>query len=1015
MRPELLTLSAFGPYAGTVKIPFSEFGDHGIYLITGDTGAGKTTIFDGIVFALYGEASGDYRKADMLRSDFAKPGDRTYAELVFTCRGRRYTVRRSPEYMRPKARGDGMTKEAADGFLEFADGHVVTGSRQTTKAIEELLGIDRNQFVQIAMIAQGDFLKLLLAGTEERGRIFRKIFDTGPYLEFQKELKRRVLDQKHAYEELQRSMRQYAQEIRLLPQEVSCGLESAAADSTYEAQPVLSEEQVSKEKTENLRVGAERTLMEVGNWRAREEHVRRNLMLWQKKDAEYHVADLLELLSELLRLQGCEQECVERELHVAEAETGELQERIGKEKMAARARGEMAKRQSLLERLIPERKRLEEHLKQAQARQPEAEKAAQDAAALQEKMKYYTELETVRNALAQSRKNEEKAAKKIEWILEQTEIGKKKIAEGKMCLSGLGTVERELVLLQGQQETVIRRIRELASAQQMTTQAEVLGVRVQKAEQLFLVAREKSTELGQRYVEMEAAFLSGQAGILAEHLQDGMPCPVCGAIEHPFPAIRSNQVPTEKDLKMLSEKKEQAVARTTEAARVSAGERGKYGQACEEVRTWYIRNALQSRQAQIQVEQGQQAGPSAQPVSAVSGNVTEQDVMTWTEEVLLEQVKRYLEEEEKQMEDAGRVLEQKKEEQNRLLVKKKDLEERIPRYETKLAELQAQQEELRSMEVRFRSDAENQEKRAEGLKAELLYGSSEEAERAMRELLKLRSEIEQNIRTAQERLEECQRQQSAEQKAAETLLRQATQEDGRSLEELETKRVRVQNRRSQLLERQRACHAVLETNKRILEKLLKGQKEMEAAETNFRTLAALSDTANGELKGRQKLAFEQYIQIVFFRQIITEANKRFSAMTDGRYLLRRRETAGNLRSQTGLELDVYDYYTGRLRSVQSLSGGESFKASLSLALGLSDVVQQHAGGIQLDTVFIDEGFGSLDHESLNQAIGILNELAGENRLAGIISHVDELKERIEKKIVVRRGMAGSTLELVPCS
>lgn len=207
-------------------------------------------------------------------------------------------------------------------------------------------------------------------------------------------------------------------------------------------------------------------------------------------------------------------------------------------------------------------------------------------------------------------------------------------------------------------------------------------------------------------------------------------------------------------------------------------------------------------------------------------------------------------------------------------------------------------------------------------------------------------------------------------------------------------------------------HTLLETDGKILRQLESGSRKLLEAEQGYELLAGLSDTANGELRGKQKLAFEQYIQIVFFGQIIQEANKRFSVMTDGRYLLKRREDASNLRSQTGLELNVFDYYTGRLRSVQSLSGGEAFKASLSLALGLADVVQQYAGGIQLDAVFIDEGFGSLDHESLNQAIRILNDLAGSSRLAGIISHVEELKERIDRKIVVKKGTAGSTLALI---
>ncbi len=987
MRPEKLVLGAFGPYAGIVEVPFAEFGDHGIYLITGDTGAGKTTIFDGIVFALYGEASGDFRKADMLRSDFAKPGERTFAELTFLCRGSRYTVSRSPEYLRPKTRGEGMTKEAADASLAYPDGRVVTGSRQTTRAVEELLGIDRNQFVQIAMIAQGDFLKLLLAGTEERGRIFRKIFDTGRYLDFQKELKRRALDQRRGYEELRRSMEQYAAEIRLPSED--------------------------------------------------EERFANRLALLQKKDAGYRLADLLAFLEEWIEAAQARRQETETELRVIEAQAEDVQARLGRAQMVARAREEIAKKEALLKRLAAERITLSEAYTAAQARASEAEQAARAAAVLAEQMKRYEELEQVRGLWAESRQNAEKAEKKIAWLSEQLEIGKKKIADGRARLTELGVPEQELLRLQAQRERLEKRAQELLNARQLLGRAEKLQRSTEKAERVFLEARQRSTELGKRYVDLEASFLGGQAGVLAELLQAGAPCPVCGSLDHPSPAARSHAIPTEEELKQLAGERDQALERTTECARALAGERGRYTQAREELENWRRReeesgNWHGQRKREALAENGGAGkedeidGGKAERIFGrdekkivrifetdknEAARISETGVETVANRSAEVSLRDYLDAEERRLEQEQRALTVKKAALEAALAEKKALEERVPRYEKMLTDLQGQQEELRRMEVRFRADAENQGRQVERLRADLPYEDRKEAEQSLRGLQKKRQEIEQAIRTAQEKLEECSRRCDSEQKAVEALREQTEQEPEQPPEELAEKRAALQARRSALLARQKEHHALLETNTRIQARLSKGQEAMEQADQEYRMLAALSDTANGELKGRQKLAFEQYIQIVFFQQIISEANRRFSVMTDGRYLLRRRAEAGNLRSQTGLELDVFDHYTGRLRSVQSLSGGESFKASLSLALGLSDVVQQHAGGIQLDAVFIDEGFGSLDHESLNQAISILNELAGENRLAGIISHVDELKERIEKKIVVKRGSAGSTLEL----
>lgn len=943
MRPEKLTLCAFGPYAGTVEVPFSKFGTHGLYLITGDTGAGKTTIFDGIVFVLYGEASGDFRKSDMFRSDFAAATEKTYAELTFSCRGKRYTVRRSPEYLRPKTRGQGMTKEGADGALTYPDGRVVTGSKQTTKAVEELLGIDRNQFVRIAMIAQGDFLKLLLAGTEERGKIFRKIFDTGCYLDFQKELKRRMLEVKQSYEETRQRIGQYAEEIRTIP-----------------------------ESGESLRLEA-----------------------LKKVDAVYQLPQLLTFLEELLeREQGCEQREGE-ELRRIEAEAEQLQEKIGRRQMAERARQQMGEKEKLLEQLRGMLKLCEEEVQEAQREQPVAEKKREESAALQAGMGRYDELEQVARTLLERQRREAEEKKREETLGRRVREEMKRLEVSREELAALGTPEQELLKLQAREEDNRRRMEEMNQTIRSLEQFWRLVSSVAREESQFTELMERSRQLGKEYVDLEAAYLSGQAGVLAEKLLPGEPCPVCGSREHPAPAVKGGAVPSEEELKRLSREKEEALARTTDAARRLSGERGRQEQArqglLERCRKYGI--SLPG-----QLENGTETSPES--------DGGKKDV------VLAGAVKRYIVKEMERCQEAEKELLRLRRETEAAWGKKQKLERQIPEWEKQLAECQKELEETIRREIQLRTELQSMGERQAGLKQGLEYGSRQEAQEALARLEKERRLLEQKLQTAAEKQEQCRRRQAGEEKALEALRTQAEQEEAEAMEALLTRKEELAGRRNQLLDRQKIRHTVLEANGRIRTHLLREQKEMGAANERYQMLASLSDTANGELKGKQKLAFEQYIQIVFFRQIIQEANKRFSQMTEGRYLLKRRETAGNLRSQTGLELDVFDYYTGRLRSVQSLSGGEAFKASLSLALGLSDVVQQYAGGIQLDAVFIDEGFGSLDRDSLDQAIGILKELAVSDRLAGIISHVEELKERIEKKIVVTRGASGSTLELI---
>ena len=972
MRPERLTMCAFGPYASRVEVPFSEFGDHGIYLITGDTGAGKTTIFDGIVFALYGEASGDIRKPDMLRSDFAAPSEKTYVELIFTCRGRQYTVVRNPEYMRPKTRGEGMTKETSDAVLTYPDGKTVSGSRQTTKAVEELLGLDRSQFVQIAMIAQGDFLKLLLAGTEERGKIFRKIFNTGQYLDFQKELKRKLLETKKEYEELQRSVSQYAQGLVRPQKDTEAG--------SYAKQGELAER---SELAEQGRLTEQSELAEQGRLTEQDELAESSAQpdwdVLTGEHAAYHLEELIPLLEQLLDREKKQQRSEEKTLQSLEKELVALQEAAGKQQMIERARADMQKKQKLLEELREQCGQWEHRYEEALKRKPEEEQAGGRLAVLTEQMSRYEALKETEQAIREMQKKEkakETELQRLEALIQENE---NRLKAGKARQDEIGRPEQELRLLGAEEEKAQQQKSNLAHLEKLLRELEALAGSVKQAEEEFLQVREKSTSLGKQYVEMEALFLSGQAGILARGLRPGQPCPVCGSLEHPSPASENMEIPSEKELKELSAKRERAVARTTQVSAAAAEVRGKYEQSRAALSQWCSRE-------QVSAEAGQKKGL---------------ECAAW----------EYFHMKGQELREKLLWYEQERKKLTKLLREKEELEKQLPLVEGQLLQSRQKRETTAQELVQCRTQMESALLQREDIKQRFMYGTYEEAGRAIKELQQIRAQIMAEIEAAQKGLEQCRSSIRAQEEAVELLREQTAQSDEVSSDMLMERRLELSEQKKLLEQRQRQRHVLLQTDEGILGQLKKGQKKMAQVDEAYQTLAILSDTANGELRGRQKLAFEQYIQAVFFGQIIHEANKRFSVMTDGRYLLKRRENAGNLRSQTGLDLDVFDFYTGRLRSVQSLSGGEAFKASLSLALGLADVVQRYAGGVQLDTVFIDEGFGSLDRESLNQAIKILNELAGSRRLAGIISHVEELKERIDRKIIVKKGTAGSTLML----
>lgn len=921
MRPEKLTMCAFGPYAGCVTVPFSEFGDHGLYLITGDTGAGKTTIFDGIVFALYGEASGDVRKAEMLRSDFAAPTEKTYVELTFWCGGKLYTVMRNPAYMRPKARGEGMTNEAAGATLFYPDGRVVSGSKPTTKAVEELLGLDRDQFVQIAMIAQGDFLKLLLAGTEERGKIFRKIFNTGLYVNFQKELKQRLLETKKSYDEEKRSVSQYAKGI-LYPSE-------------------------------------EEAVYAVGRLRE----------LTGEKTS-YHIQDFLAALDELIviesRLEAEDDTCRRR----LEAELSQVQEKLGRQQVIDRTKEEVRQKEARIQSLTQAGSEWQLRYDEAVRRQPEAEQAGGQLIILEEQMKQYEKIEI----LDQNIRKLNQMFQEIERALRQAEerSGKLKaqIEEGKKRQNEIGQPEHELRLLAASQDGLQKKKEELKRSENLYRELKQQEKALRQEEERYLALQRHSVELGRAYIEMENLFLNSQAGILAKRLKQGMPCPVCGSKEHPMPAQSSGESPSEEALRRMEKQKEEAHAQASAAAQRTAQRRGQYEQNKKYFETW-----LAQEQTQESIE----------------------DYFVKRRNILAQ--------EEREAEEKKRLL-------NQLLWEKTEWEKRLPAMEEEQAVLAEKKADLEQRRAAGLARREEFAKQRTELLEELPFTDRTQALRQMEKLRAVKQEIETEIRKSGEQLEKTKTEKISEQKALEALQKQLAQTEHFDTEALTEGGKRLQREKEELEVRRKERYVRLETNRTIRRSLQKGSERLVQSEKTYELLETLSNTANGELKGKQKLAFEQYIQTVFFGKIIREANKRFSVMTDGRYLLRRREEAGNLRSQTGLELNVFDHYTGRLRSVQSLSGGEAFKASLSLALGLADVVQQHAGGIALDAVFIDEGFGSLDRESLNQAIRILTDLAGSSRLAGIISHVEELKERIDRKIVVKKDMTGSSLEIV---
>ena len=916
MRPTKLTVSAFGPYAKTMTLDFNALGEKGLYLITGTTGAGKTSLFDAIAYALYDRPSGDVRDDSMLRSKYAEASVETFVELEFVCRGELYRIRRNPEYERPKARGGGMTKQLPRAELVYPDGHSVDKSKkEVTKAVEELLGIDRSQFLQIAMIAQGDFLRLLLAKTEDRKAIFRRIFKTQTFDKIQTKLKE---DAKKTYvqlSDLRKSMQNDVKGIACDPQhclfretESAKKGELSVEETTEILERLIEEDQAARDRlTERAQSNAQALETVNGNIGKAEEY-QKSAMAYEKKTAGLSVLEK-ELEEAALQLEAQHRNAPEQE----------------KTDLAIAALETELPRYGLMEDLQKEIFALNEKIK------------ANGAAELSEETRLRAQEEKVR-ALKEKQKHLENAGTQKERL----ETEKRKWTEKQAAL-----------------EVLLGELNDHAKL--------CADLRLRQKQYALLSA--EAHRAAEQYADANLAFLNEQAGIMAQTLSEGMPCPVCGSTSHPHPAQSSAHAPSDAELKSAKMLADEAQAK---AERKSL-ECGRYkGQA--EAENARIRQKISELLGECPWE-------DAEAAAVCQLNEVRQKLIAVSDAV---------------EEECGRLR------------TKAALDRDLPAEERKIELFREKASSLSRSMAADRATKEEKEKQFAELRASLRYNSREHASSTLALLKMKRESLRQALEKATRRFNQTDKAISAlrgELSSLEKILASACEFE---FEEEKNRRRELMDMNAAIQREKEAIASRLSRNVLCLESIGKTARQAKMAEQKYLWLNALSETANGALGGKEKIMLETYVQMEYFDRILQRANIRLRRMTGGQYDLVRHEAKGDYRSQTGLDLDVIDHYNGSVRPVHSLSGGEAFKASLSLALGLSDEIQASAGGIRLDTMFVDEGFGSLDEESLQLAISVLQELTEGNRLVGIISHVGELKSKIEKQIVVTKELSGGS-------
>lgn len=913
MKPVKLTIQAFGPYAGKVEIPFSDFGDKGLFLITGDTGAGKTTLFDAITYALYGVSSGQSRDDSMLRSTYADENVITFVELVFEYAGKSYTIKRTPKQWVPKQRGEGFTEKGQETVLSFDGSTPITKLTEVNDKIKEIIGVDFNQYSQIAMIAQGKFRELITAGTKERALIFRSIFKTNSYLNLQDRLKTEAAELNRKVDEKTKSALQYVMGAKCLD------------DSVFAAD------------------------------------------LKDMKDAVANktrpISDLVELIEKILKDEQERYKIADKEDNRLDKEIQDLGKEITVVEQYDKNIVELGEAEKKLKTQEAEKSKAVDALTKASAHQSEINNIANEIRRLDLLMPKYGDLTKRCGNLKVAKNNLKEVESEITKVENEKTNLSSKIANEEKRQTELSGSNVKLESKKADYEKL-----ELKKDQLKYLEKEI-GDYINDDNNLKMLRRKLGEKEAERkkaashYEDKYHLFIAEQAGILASELKIGQRCPVCGSIEHPSPADKAADAPTQQEVEELKKKADE------------------------------LQNTVNQLSQEVTGKNASLDTMSNNLLPRIKDLVGDFEITSAASEI-----DTVISKTDKDIADLVGEISQLEKDVNEL----NSLNQQLPKDRARLnVELANQYIELLSSKTQLQTEISNLESTIAAIKKELDFASEDEAKTHREELETNKKALEEQITDANDKVTEIGNKISLINGQIQQLRGQTSVKPKETKTTLEARKSDLDSQDQTNKELIKKLFSNKSLNKDILDEYKKVSDELSKLESKYRMVANLSDTANGQLVGKSRIALETYVQTTYFDRIIQRANTRLMIMSGGQYELKRRIPTGGV-AQVGLELNVIDHYNGSERDVKSLSGGESFKASLSLALGLSDEVQASSGGIKLDTMFVDEGFGSLDENSLQQALKVLSDLTEGNRLIGIISHVAELKE-IEKQIVVTKS------------
>ncbi|MGN0613564.1 MAG: AAA family ATPase [Porcipelethomonas sp.] len=930
MRPVKLTVSAFGSYLKRTEIDFARLGTNGIYLITGDTGSGKTTIFDALSYALFGSGSGELRTGGrMFRSKYAGLDDETFVELEFMYKEKPYKIRRNPEYERYAKRGGGVTVEKASELLVLPSGKNITGHLQVNNEIKELLGIDSKQFSQIVMLPQGNFMKFLMADTTEKGKIFSDIFKT------------------HLYAELQEKVRADSREC--------------------------------ENKIESIRGILSRSVMDIICPETSKAYEYISRLKEDQENSSYYSCELiLENLNIIDAEQRKQRSDYKKQIDKVNGEIENINKDLGIHKVNENLRKNIESNKKLIEEGRARIPQLSAKLEQAEAAAKLCPELDIKCDQIKKQFPRYQEKDELTEQYSAAEKKLKTAGDKACKLREELESGREKITCINNKISKLSGDDADEIPLSEKLSSMKNKSDIISEMFSLTDQYNEESKRLEVEQKKLGLFIQKYEQCRDDYIKKEKLYDSAIAGILAEKLTDGESCPVCGSKEHPHIASKPENTPTEQQLEECREKLDEA-------------ENGK-NRFREKV------NSIISR------------------INNISDNILKQNKKLAFDELAecdsieiisqkISGIREKVTAEISETEEKLKKIREKKIRRKKLQSEAEVLRDKNSGLEKSLKQLEDELSLCRENTAVLKTKIEA---------IQLDYESLEQAKGEYSSLQRKRAALQRDYETAKEEFDRCMKRISQAETAVKTSAEQIDKSDIPELTVLEKRLEQCKKERNTLSAGLSNTDHIIETNNDKGKKIKSLDSDIEKMYEKYRWMKELSDLLSGRItkSDADKITLETRVQMVYFERILGKANVHLLKITGGQYELVRAGESSDGRRKTGLDLNIFDHYNDSQRDVKTLSGGESFKASLALALGMADEVQSCSGGIQMDTMFIDEGFGSLDDESLNQAVNTLNTLARSNRLIGIISHVSELKWRIDKKIIVTKdGARGSSVKI----